>query len=115
MNMKRSRSFLTTTGFTASMIEKARGLDLSIDGELLTVDDIKGIEFISALKDIRLSEYLIENGVPSATLGPIKIYPQAGDTIYMVNPGISLHDLRDDKLPSHVSITITRMKVMKKQ
>lgn len=108
-----ARNFLTTN-LSPSMIEKLQGHDLSFVSNNLKVDDIKNIEFISALKSQPLVNYLQSYGITSATLGyDVKICLQDGDCIYIVNPNINLHELKTNTLPPHASITITKACVKK--
>lgn len=108
-----ARNFLTTN-LSPSMIEKLPGHDLSIESNSLKVDDIKDIEFISALKSQPLVNYLQKRGISSATLGyDVKISLQEGDCLYIVNPNVNLHEINGDTLPPHASITITKACVKK--
>lgn len=106
-----ARNFLTTN-FSPSMIEKSKGLTLQISEKSLRVEDLKGLEFISALTNIQLSNYLMEKGIHSATLGPeVKISLQKGDNVYVVNPGVKLHTLEGETLPPYASVSVTKIMV----
>lgn len=104
-----NRNFLTTI-FAANMLEKTKGVFSYTYEKNLTVEDLKGIEFISALTNKALSDYFLEKGIETATIGPeVRISLRKGDTVYLVNPGITLHDLKGDILPPYANVTITKI------
>lgn len=110
----KNRNFLTTN-HAASMIEKANGLSSYIYKKDLDVEQLKGlgIDFISFLRDPLLSNFLIEQGINSATLNTdpeAKISVRSGDVIYLVNPGVKLHSIREkDSFPPYANVSIKRI------
>lgn len=112
---KPRRRFLSTV-LTASMTETAKGCDLKIDKETYTVDVLKGKDFISALTSEPLANFLVKEGIKDAKVSEEKtiISLQEGDELYVINPNYKLHKLKEgEKLPPHVTVTVTRYEVTK--
>lgn len=111
---KPKRRFLSTV-LTASMTETAKGCDLKIDKETHTIDILKGKNFISALTNEALANYLQSQGIQDAKVSPkTRISLQPGDELFIINPNIKLHELSPgEALPEHVTVTVTRYEVTK--
>ena len=112
---KPKRRFLSTV-LTASMTETAKGCDLKIDKETYTIDILRGKNFISALTSDPLASYLQSEGILDAKVNPEKtiISLQEGDELYVINPNYKLHKLKEgEKLPPHVTVTVTKYEVTK--
>ena len=108
------RTFVTSV-ITDSMLEKVRSMDVVID--VNTVDEgiegLRGVEFISALKDEALVKALVEKGI-DAEVNPIKVTLLPGDVLYVINPGVRLYNLSDGELPKYSTITMTRYEIFTK-
>ena len=108
------RTFVTSV-ITDSMLEKVRSMDVVIDVNAVDegIDGLKGVEFISALKDEALVKALIEKGI-DAEVNPIKVTLLPGDILYVINPGVRLYNLSDGELPKYSTITMTRYEIFMK-
>lgn len=108
------RTFVTSV-ITDSMLEKVRSMDVVID--VIAVDEgiegLRGVEFISALKDEALVKTLVEKGI-DAEVNPIKVTLLPGDVLYVINPGVRLYNLSDGELPKYSTITMTRYEIFTK-
>lgn len=108
------RTFVTSV-ITDSMLEKVRSMDVVIDVNAVDegIDGLKGVEFISALKDEALVKALVEKGI-DAEVNPIKVTLLPGDVLYVINPGVRLYNLSDGELPKYSTITMTRYEIFMK-
>lgn len=115
--MEIGRTFVTTV-FTSSMTERIKSMDCLLDIYDLSEQGVLaliGVDFISALKDQQVVDLLQKSGVENAKVNPIKVILMPGDTLYVVNPDVSREDRKNNNIPEHITITVTKYKVKKKE
>ena len=104
------RIFLTTV-ISSSMLSELFRSDTCLQFVPVKegIDILKNMDFISALKDEAIVNFLNKKGINKAVLNPeeyIELFP--GDTLYVINPKTSREARRDKELPDHTVMTITK-------
>ena len=108
--MNGKRIFLTTV-ISSSMLQELFKGDFSLQFVPVNegIEILKDIDFISALKDEAVVNFLNKKGIDKAVLNPeeyIELFP--GDTLYVINPKTSREARRGKELPDHTIMTITK-------
>ena len=101
---------IITNVLTESMMRELR----SIGGVIVVhavgegVEELRGRKLLSALKDEALVKALNERGI-DVSVNPIKVTLLPGDTLFVINPGVKMHELpRDAEIPEYSTITLTQ-------
>lgn len=105
----KKRNFISAM-IADSMMDGIAQLDGCIKISYVSLDELKGLEFFSLIKNQALVGTLREKGI-NCNICPDfkKVVLQSGDTLYVINPGREILSLVDEVvLPEDTTLTVKK-------
>lgn len=113
--MEESRKFVGTN-FLDQMCDllKQSGGEFTITGKVVPLEELRGHNLISFIKEKALVNTLSEKGI-NLEVNPTKVALLPGDEVYVINVlGVKLHEVKEEEvLPESATLTVTRYRVSK--
>lgn len=115
MEKENGRVILTNV-LTESMMRELRSIDGVITVHAVSdgLNSLRDKKVLSALKDEALVKALNEKGI-DVKVNPIKVTLLPGDTLFVINPGVKLYELKDEEIPEYSTITLTQYDIYSKK
>ena len=107
--MEKKRNFISAN-IADSMMEVIAQLRGSVNISYVSLDELKGLEFFSLIKNQALVGTLNSKGVRCDLCTDYKkVILQSGDTLYVINPGREILSLAGkDMLPEDTTLTVKK-------
>lgn len=107
--MKKMRNFISAM-IADSMMDGIAQLDGCIKISYVSLDELKGLQFISLIKNQALVGTLNEEGIQCEVCPDFKkVILQSGDTLYVIKPGREILSLADEEvLPEDTTLTVKK-------
>jgi hypothetical protein len=107
--MKKERNFISAM-IADSMMDGIAQLDGCIKISYVSLDELKGLEFFSLIRNQALVGTLREKGINCELCSDYRrVILQSGDTLYVINPGREILSMADnDILPEDTTLTVKK-------
>lgn len=107
--MEKKRNFISAM-IADSMMEGIAQLGGNINISYVSLDELKGLEFFSLIRNQALIGTLREMGIDCDLCSDYKrVILQSGDILYVINPGREILSLADeDILPEDTTLTVKK-------
>ena len=107
--MEKSRNFISAH-IADNMMAGIAQLGGSIKISYVSLDELRGLEFFSLIRNQALIGTLREKGINcELCTDSKKVILQSGDTLYVINPGRDILSLADEEiLPEDITLTVKK-------
>ncbi len=107
--MEKKRNFISAN-IADSMMDGIAQLKGAISISCVSLDELKGLEFFSLIRNQALVGTLNEKGIKCDLCTDYKrVILQSGDTLYVINPGREILSMVDeDILPEDTTLTVKK-------
>lgn len=103
--MEKRRIFITNA-IADSMLDKVAQLGKTFEVSFVDLDEMKGLELISGIKNQALIGTLNEMGISvKRSSEDFKFILEPGDIMYVINPNGKIKDLSGNRLPEYMTLT----------
>ena len=107
--MEKKRFFISAM-IADSMMDNIAQLSGNINISYVSLDELKGLDFISLVRNQALVGTLNEKGIKCELCSDYKkVILQSGDVLYVINPGREILSLADeDILPEDTTLSVKK-------
>lgn len=106
---KKKRNFISAM-IADSMMDGIAQLSGNINISYVSLEELKGLEFFSLIRNQALVGTLNEEGIDCDLCSDYKkVILQSGDTLYVINPGREILSMaEEDVLPEDTTLTVKK-------